>query len=551
MSTAVISTPFYVSGFGVYPAFKPAPPSSLVVHQGFTAVAQLVDANLFAVPTENITVMLLDEDTGMGSPSNVPLIGTTLVSALSGTAEFGTLKIPNPGRYKLRLHSEGLRFDSELITVSSGPPHSLTITALPSRVYAATALRPSPEVTVVDVYGNVVSDYTGNINAVIMNNLTSVIVQAFEPIATVQGRHSLEDIVPASVGNAFYMRVQTSDTYRAASISLTITTTVFRVDAGSLAAISVSIQPRDGIVRKPLSRQPVVRALDAAGNVLTAFTGIITAFLNASVPGGVGLTGGVSVQAVNGVATFTSLGVNATGRGVVIGFQTAENCGRLTYALPVHVTNETVYIRVFKAAAQTRGGAPFLQQPQIGLYDASNFLVTGENSIAVSAYICEGAAGQRLKGNTTVQADAGLVKYTDLAIDIIGPYTICFTSSGMNVVNISVTITVLTPAAIVISRQPILVRAGMLFETSPLIEVRDAGGNVFTLPVQLNATLLHSGIFIFSAFHYLCVCTCVHVRWGWMRVYAACAADRDTSSFRYTVLFTFCVCVCVCVRVCM
>ncbi len=98
----MISTPFYVSGYGVYPAFKPAPPTSLIVHEGFAVAAQLVDANLFAVPTENISVALLDEDTGMGSPSNVTLIGSTLASALSGTAEFGTLKIPTPGRYRLR-----------------------------------------------------------------------------------------------------------------------------------------------------------------------------------------------------------------------------------------------------------------------------------------------------------------------------------------------------------------------------------------------------------------------------------------------------------------
>jgi hypothetical protein len=405
------------------------------------------------------------------------------------------------------LFSDGLRFDSEPITVSSGSPHSLTISALPLRLLAATPLRPFPEVAVLDMHGNVVSDFTGNITSAIMRTdlTSSSIVQAFRPTAAIQGRAYIQGIIPITVGTAFYMRVQMSDTYKSTYINLTNTSTIFRVDAGTLAALNVSTQPRDGILGKALSRQPVVRAVDAAGNTLTEFTGVITAFLNASVPGGVGLTGGVRVQAVNGVATFTTLGVNATARGIVIGFQTVENCGRQTFALPVHVTNVAVAIRVVKEAAQTRGGTPFSQQPQIGLYDAGNFLVAGENTMAVSAYICEGAAEQRLKGNSTVQADGGLVKYTDLAIDASGPYTICFRSSNMSVMNISVTIVVVTPATIVISRQPNLIRAGLFFDTSPLIEVRDAGGNVFTLPVRLTATLIHSGMHVFMS---VCVCVC-------------------------------------------
>src|SRR5439155_1558223 len=56
---------------------------------------------------------------------------------------------------------------------------------------------------------------------------------------------------------------------------------------------------------------PAVRvaALDEAGNVVTGFTGLITVALGAD-PGGGTLAGTTSVNAVSGVATFSTLSIN-------------------------------------------------------------------------------------------------------------------------------------------------------------------------------------------------------------------------------------------------
>src|SRR5438552_798015 len=50
----------------------------------------------------------------------------------------------------------------------------------------------------------------------------------------------------------------------------------------------------------------LVAALDEAGNVVTGFTGLITVALGAN-PGGGTLAGTTSVNAVSGVATFSTL----------------------------------------------------------------------------------------------------------------------------------------------------------------------------------------------------------------------------------------------------
>ena len=64
---------------------------------------------------------------------------------------------------------------------------------------------------------------------------------------------------------------------------------------------------------------PAVRvsALDDAGNVVTGFTGLITVALGAN-PGGGTLAGTTSVNAVSGVATFSTLSINNAGTGYTL-----------------------------------------------------------------------------------------------------------------------------------------------------------------------------------------------------------------------------------------
>src|SRR2546429_3763877 len=64
---------------------------------------------------------------------------------------------------------------------------------------------------------------------------------------------------------------------------------------------------------------PVVRvsALDDAGNVVTGFTGLITVALGAN-PGGGTLAGTTSVNALSGVATFSTLSINNAGNGYTL-----------------------------------------------------------------------------------------------------------------------------------------------------------------------------------------------------------------------------------------
>src|SRR5438094_2799523 len=64
---------------------------------------------------------------------------------------------------------------------------------------------------------------------------------------------------------------------------------------------------------------PAVRvaARDAAGNMVTGYTGLITVAIGSNPSGGT-LAGTTSVNAVSGVATFSTLSINNAGNGYTL-----------------------------------------------------------------------------------------------------------------------------------------------------------------------------------------------------------------------------------------
>jgi hypothetical protein len=96
-----------------------------------------------------------------------------------------------------------------------------------------------------------------------------------------------------------------------------------------------STQPGDGVAGSPLSTQPVVQAVDDDGNVDPNFNGAVTLTINNN-PGGGTLGGTTTVNAVNGVATFTDISVSQPG----VGYTLDASGGALTSATsdPFNVT---------------------------------------------------------------------------------------------------------------------------------------------------------------------------------------------------------------------
>ncbi|MBC8074861.1 MAG: hypothetical protein H7Y32_02195 [Chloroflexales bacterium] len=82
---------------------------------------------------------------------------------------------------------------------------------------------------------------------------------------------------------------------------------------GVATALAFSTQPGGAQANQPLNPQPVVQVVDGAGQIITSFNGPITLSIGTSNPAGGTLNGTVTVNAVNGVATFTTLSISQAG----------------------------------------------------------------------------------------------------------------------------------------------------------------------------------------------------------------------------------------------
>ena len=194
--------------------------------------------------------------------------------------------------------------------------------------------------------------------------------------------------------------------------------------------LEFSTEPGGAHFNQPLNPQPVVRALDASGDLVPSFTGQITLTFDNS-PQGAALNGTTTVTAVNGVATFTNISISA----VYNAYRLKAASGSLTTAIsttfaitepPPTGSTQLVFAALPNDA---RPGQPFQQQPSVVALKA-NGQVDSTFTGAVALSIGTNPSGGALSGTTTVNAQGGLAIFSGLSIDKAGVGYTLVASSG-------------------------------------------------------------------------------------------------------------------------
>ncbi|MBI3568688.1 MAG: hypothetical protein HY084_10875 [Gemmatimonadetes bacterium] len=245
----------------------------------------------------------------------------------------------------------------------------------------------------------------------------------------------------------------------------------------------------------PLAVQPVVQLLDASGNVVSNGSAAVTASLTASSTGT--LSGTTTVNAVNGIATFTDLTINGGGfNQLQFTVGALPNTGSGTTA-----TVTTQVVRKLGIVTQPVGatsGSPFATQPVIELQDAAGLHMNGTNPVSVTLSTGPGVLGG---GATTINAVNGTASFSNLAIVGAGTTTLAFSSPGLaGVTSASVITTALGGSALAVvppngaGGGPLQAESGVPFATQPVVNVVDAlGGVVFGATNAVTATLTTPG----------------------------------------------------------
>ena len=354
-SNEAIVTVTQVGGITGVVAGGPVTVTATIDGQSGTAQVTVVDAAVASVtvspPTSIIeagsTVQLsavLKDDQG-----NVLTGRAVLWSASGGVASVSNTGLVTGltagGPVAIVATSEG-RSGNAQVTVTPAPATKLAFLVQPRNTVVGTNISPPVQVEIQNVLGGRVTTSSAPVTLSLAANPGTGTLSGTLTVAAVNG--------VATFSNLKINRPGPGYTIAAASSGLTgATSTAFNITAGAPASLRFVVQPTNvgaGAELAPIE----VELLDALGNLATGATPLVTLSLGNN-PGGATLNGTASVNAVDGVATFTGLSLNQAGSGYTLA---AASAG-LTGATSNDVRRDARRARIAgvqRAAVQCRGG---------------------------------------------------------------------------------------------------------------------------------------------------------------------------------------------------
>jgi len=237
--------------------------------------------------------------------------------------------------------------------------------------------------------------------------------------------------------------------------------------------LGIATQPGGGITGAALSPQPVIHVRDSAGAVVTTSNATVTVTISG---GSAALIGSTSIAAVNGVASFTNLGVIGVGS-FTLTFVSSGLDGATSNAITIVAGGPAALAMATQPATSAVTGAILSTQPAVDLRDAFGNPV---RRAGVSVTAALSGTGATLGGTTTIVTDQnGVASFTNLAITGIGTFALTFSSSGLSsVTSTGITLGALPATQVSVGTQPSSSAvSGQPFATQPIIILRDALGN--------------------------------------------------------------------------
>ena len=292
--------------------------------------------------TGNVTLAIAN------NPASGILTGTATVPAVAGIAAFTDLSIDKAGTgYTLSASATGPSgATSAGFDVTAAAASHLVFTVEPSSTTAGANLAPALQVTAKDGSGNVVTGFTGNVTLTITagTGTGDATLSGTTTKAAVAGVATFSDLSIDRSGTGY--------TLSSTGAGLTgSTSAAFDIAAGTLTKLAFTTQPAGAVAGATLTT--TVTGQDALGNTVPSFTGSVAVTIGANPAGGT-LSGTAAVNAVAGVATFSTLAIDKSG----VGYTLSASSGALTGATsaPFDITAGTAVGLAFTVQPSTASG---------------------------------------------------------------------------------------------------------------------------------------------------------------------------------------------------
>jgi hypothetical protein len=263
------------------------PPDEILQDQVWSSFSvQVLDNFGNLVDSDNGRSITLTTIGGSGTLTNFT------ASTVAGVATFDSVVATSPGTLQYEVTATGLRSTIAWETdIVGGAPASLSLSIATSSTAGETV---AVTVQVLNGAETLVEDYTGTLTLSSSDDNAVITDQTF--LDSEDGEKSF-NVTFNTAGSQTLKLTDSTDT------SVTITSDAITVNAGTANALSFSEAPPRAIVSETWPSF-TVHVVDDQGNIVTSATETVT--INAS--GGAGSTSGtLSVAAVNGVASFSSI----------------------------------------------------------------------------------------------------------------------------------------------------------------------------------------------------------------------------------------------------
>ena len=199
------------------------------------------------------------------------------------------------------------------------------------------------------------------------------------------------------------------------------TSTAFNISlsVGPAAKLVFTLQPSNAAAGGAITPGVQVAVQDAQGNTVTTATTNITVAIGTNPASGI-LSGTATVAAVNGVATFSTLSLNAAGTGYTLTAAATGLTGATSNAFTISSTVGPAAKLVFTVQPSNAAAAAAITPGvQVTVQDAQgNTVTTATTSITVA--IGTNPASGTLAGTTTVAAVNGVATFANVSINSPG-----------------------------------------------------------------------------------------------------------------------------------
>ena len=418
---------------------------------------------------------------GSGSLANASM------NAVNGVATFSSLTVSAlaASGYTLTAASGGLpSVTSIAFSVSLGAATQLVFTTQPTTVASRAAFSPVVVVKVEDSGNNIV---TTSVASIALTLATGSGTLANNSMNAVNGVASFAVLTVSGLA-------ATNLSFNAASAGLTTATSgKFNLTAGAATKMVFTTQPTDVASGALFSPVVVAQVEDADNNVVTGWGTAVTIWFS---PGSGQLTNN-SVNPVNGVATFTSLTINALAASNFV-FHAASsgltdgvsNAFSVTWGAATHVAITTQPTTV-------GSGSVFSPAVVASVLDSGGNVVPTWSSPVTLAL----ATGSGALANYILIPVSGVATYSSLTLTAAAMplgYSFIASTPGLSAAPTSTsnafTVTYGTATRLVFTAQPTNVASGATFSPSVEVTVEDSFGNVVDSSATITLHNLGSGV---------------------------------------------------------